>query len=81
MFVHRGVLQRMLLFKRFVVIFVRMFVARFIVCPFDFSKSALERGSPAALTLVTVVQPDNAEEDGTLGKVSTDSAPERVPLT
>jgi hypothetical protein len=53
--VHRWVLQRVLLLQRFVIIFVRVLVARFIVRPFDFSKSALECGSPAALTLMTVV--------------------------
>jgi hypothetical protein len=80
-FVHRRMLQRVLLLQRFVIIFIRVLMTRFIVRPLDFSKSTLECWSPAALTLVTVVQPNNADEDGALGKVRAESAPERVPLT
>jgi hypothetical protein len=81
MFVHRRMLQGVLFLQSFVVIFVRVLVARFVVRAANLSKSTLQRGSPAALTLMTVIQPDNADEDGTFSKVGAESAPERVPLS
>jgi hypothetical protein len=80
MFVHRRVLERVLAFQCFVIIFIRMLVARFIVGTLDFSKSTLKRRSPTALALMTVIEPNNAEEDGAFGEVCSESAPERVPL-
>jgi hypothetical protein len=80
MFMHGGVLQGVLFLQSFVVTFVRVPVTCFVVRPSNFSKPALQRGSPAALTLMTVVQPDNADEDRALSKVGAESAPERIPL-
>jgi hypothetical protein len=81
MFVHRWVLQSVLFLECFVVILVRVLVTRFVVRSANFSESTLQCGAPAALALVTVIEPDNADEDGALGEVGSESAPERVPLT
>jgi hypothetical protein len=81
MFVHRRVLQGVLFLQRFVVLLVRVLMARFVVRSTDFSKSTLQGGAPTTLTLMTVVEPDDADEDGAFGKVGAESAPERVPLT
>jgi hypothetical protein len=81
MLVHRWVLQGVLFLQRFVVLLVRVLMARFIVRSADLSQTTLQRGSPAALALMTVIEPDNADENGPFGKVRAETAPERVPLT
>jgi hypothetical protein len=78
--VHCGVSKGVLFGQGRVVIFIRMFVARFIVRPCDTSEPALEGWAPATLTLVSVVKTNDAHKYGALGEVGTKSAPKRVPL-
>lgn len=77
---HCRMLQRVLFLQSFVVVFVRVFVTRFVVGTFHFAESELQSRSPTGVALMTVVQPDDAEKDGALSEISTETAPKRVPL-
>jgi hypothetical protein len=81
MFVQRGMSQRVLFLQGLVISRVRMFVARLVVGPFDLSESEFESGSPTALTLVSMVEADNADEDGAFSEVRSETTPPGVPLT
>jgi hypothetical protein len=59
----------------------RVFVTRFVVGPFDLAEPELESGSPTTLTLMTVVEAHQAEEDGAFCEVGSETAPPRVPLS
>lgn len=72
---------RVLLLQGFVISRVRMFVTRFVVSPLDLSETEFESWSPAALTLVPVVEAHDANEDGAFGEVRSETAPPGVPLS
>ena len=58
-----------------------MFVTRFVVRTLDLPESEFESGSPTALTLVSVIKTHQAEEDGALGEIRSETAPPGVPLS
>jgi hypothetical protein len=60
---------------------VRVFVTRLVVGSLDLAEPKFECGSPTALTLVTVIEAHQAEEDGAFCEVSSETAPPRVPLS
>lgn len=76
---HGGVAHLVLLLERGVVVVVRVLVARLIVGARNAAETSLESGTPATHTLVPSIERDEADEDGALGEVGAEAAPERVP--
>jgi hypothetical protein len=79
-FVQRWVSQSVLFLQGLVISGGGVFATGLIVRAFNFSETELEGGSPATLTFVAVIDADNADEDGTLGQVRSETAPPGVPL-
>jgi hypothetical protein len=80
MFVHRRVSKCVLLYQRRMIVFIRVFVARFVVSPRYAPQPTFESWPPATLTLVAVIQADDADKYRAFGEVSAKPAPKRVPL-
>jgi hypothetical protein len=77
---HRRVSNCMLLYQRRMIVFICVFMARFVVRPRHTPQPSFESWPPATLALVAMIETDNAEKDRAFGKVGAESAPERIPL-
>jgi hypothetical protein len=73
--------QSVLFLQGLVISGVRVFVARLVVSPFDLAEPEFEGGSPTALAFVPVVEANQAKKNGAFGKVRSETAPPRVPLS